>query len=123
MAKKLIGYVISSCEFITPELIQRIEEARNNSQNVGVGVLSDEIFFKKRNRRPIRPYEERAYIVSHLMGVDFVFKINNDESFKIKQDACFFENDKIKQFHIGYAPGTYDLLHQGHLEHLTEVYA
>ena len=23
-----------------------------------------------------------------------------------------------KKYHVGYAPGTYDLLHEGHMEHL-----
>ena len=123
MAKKFVDYIISSCEFITPELIQRIEKARDGCQNLGIGIISDEAFEEKRNRRPIRPYEERAFVVSHLQGVDFVFKVNNEDNFMIKQESFYFDNAKTKQYHIGYAPGTYDLLHQGHIEHLTEAYA
>lgn len=119
MAKKLVDYVVSSCEFITPELIQRIEKARDGCTSLGIGVLSDEEFERKRNRKPIRPYEERAFIVSHITGVDFVFKVENEESIFVKDNS----HPKAKQYHIGYAPGTYDLLHQGHIEHLTEAYS
>lgn len=119
MARKLVDYVVSSCELITPELIERIEKARDGCSSLGIGVLSDEEFERKRHRKPLRPYAERAFIVSHLNGVDFVFKVEDEESIFVQED----NHSKTKQYHIGYAPGTYDLLHQGHIEHLTEAYS
>ena len=31
------------------------------------------------------------------------------------------QDNKDKKYHVAYAPGTYDLFHEGHLEHLMEV--
>lgn len=120
---KYIDNVIDSAEIITPELIQRIEDARGCCENLGVGVYSDEYFAQIYHRKPIRPYAERAMVVSYIKGVDFVFKVNDESKICIQKEDFYYKNDKIKKYHIGYAPGTYDLLHQGHIEHLTEAYS
>lgn len=120
---KYMDYIIDSCELITLELIKRIEETRRGCEILGIGVLSDELFCTKMQRRPLRPYLERATIVSYISGVDFVFEVKDETSISIKKEEYYYTNNKIKKYHIGYAPGTYDLLHQGHIEHLTEAYS
>lgn len=123
MAQKYMDYVIDSCEIITIELIRKIEETREECSILGVGVYSDEAFTKKEGRRPMRPYCERAQIISFIKGVDFVFEVTDETAISFKKEQYYYNNPKTKQFHIGYAPGTYDLLHQGHIEHLTEAYS
>lgn len=123
ISMRFVDYIIDPCEIITIELVKKIEDARNSCQNFGVGILSDELFFEKEHRRPIRPYLERAMIKSHFKGVDFVFEVRSEEDFVIHKEEFYYNNPKTKQYHIGYAPGTYDLLHQGHIEHLTEAFS
>ena len=120
---KYMDYIIDSCEFVTMELIERIEKAREGCEILGIGVYTDEVFFEKEKRRPIRPYLERITIMSYIKGVDFVFAVRDETTFSIKKEEFYYNNPKTKKYHIGYAPGTYDLLHQGHIEHLTEAYS
>lgn len=120
---KYVDYVIDSCEIVSIELINKIEETRRNCSTLGVGVISDDLFRSKYGRSPMRPYIERARIVSFLKGVDFVFEVTDENSIHLKREEFYYNNAKTKQYHIGYAPGTYDLLHQGHIEHLTEAFS
>ena len=119
---KYMDCIVDAAEFITGELIERIKEARKDCEVLGVGIFSDEVFFQKYDRRPLRSYSERAMIASYLKGVDFVFEVRNEESLSITRELMYKEIPANKKYHIGYAPGTYDLLHEGHIEHLTEAY-
>lgn len=124
MKKKYMSYIVDSCEIVSLELIHRIESAREGCETLGIGVLSDELFLEKNGRKPMRPYWERATIMSYIRGVDFVFKVTDEKSISVTRKEDFFESCKrTKKYRIGYAPGTYDLLHQGHIEHLTEAYS
>lgn len=120
---KYMDYICDSCEFITIELLDRIEKARESCKTLGIGVYSDELVQSQVNRRPLRPYEERAKIISSIKGVDFVFEVTDESSIEIKKEDFYYNNPKTKKYKIGYAPGTYDLLHQGHIEHLTEAFS
>lgn len=120
---KYMDYICDSCEFITVELLDRIEKAREGCKTLGIGVYSDKLVQSQVNRRPLRPYEERAKIMSYIKGVDFVFEVTNESSIEIKKEDFYYNNPKTKKYKIGYAPGTYDLLHQGHIEHLTEAFS
>ena len=121
--KKPVGYICEPCEILTIELIQRIEEAHENFQVFGVGVYSDKFFLELNGRQPIKSYTDRAKLVSALKGVDFVFEL--DENTDIDPELNFCDSSTVveldKPYHVGYAPGTYDLFHEGHLEHLTDV--
>ncbi len=120
---KYMDYICDSCEFITVELLERIEKAREGCENLGIGIYSDELVQFQVNRRPLRPYKERAKIMSYIKGVDFVFEVTDEDSIEIKKEDFYYNNPKTKKYKIGYAPGTYDLLHQGHIEHLTEAFS
>ncbi len=119
---KKFDYIISSHEFLTVDLIDRIEEARESTEILAIGVISDELFCEKMGRSPIRKYEERAKILSHIRGVDFVFKVRDEDEIEVKKEMFYYDESSQKRYHIGYAPGTYDLLHEGHIEHLLEAY-
>ena len=118
---KYMDYICDCCELISVELLDRIEEAKKGCESLGIGVLSDEYAEKILKRKPIRPYIERARIIYSIKNVDFVFKVTDEKNIVINKEEFFYNNSKEKKYHIGYAPGTYDLLHQGHLEHLSEA--
>ena len=121
--KKYMDFICDSCEVITVELLERIEVARESCENLGIGIYSDELVTNKQKRKPLRPYNERAKIMSYIKGVDFVFEVTDESSIEIKKEEYYYKNPKTKQYHIGYVPGTFDLLHQGHIEHLTEAFS
>lgn len=118
---KYMDYICDCAELISVELLDRIEEAKKTCESLGVGVYSDELAEKVLKRKPIRPYIERARIVYSIKKVDFVFKVTDENNIVINTEEFFYNQPNEKKYHIGYAPGTYDLLHQGHLEHLSEA--
>lgn len=122
--KKTIGYISNSFEIISLELIQEIEKARDDYQVIGVGVHSDDYFYELYGRMPIKPYTDRVKLAKSLKRIDFVFELNSDSNSDaeliVTKDTSV-KNDTVKKYHIAYAPGTYDLFHEGHLEHLIEV--
>lgn len=120
--KQKTSFFTDSCEFITIELLERIEETKKTYDSVGIGVYSDELIEKIYHRKSIRPYKERAQIVNYIKGVDFVFWVNEMAMTEIvNPEIADFSSNIAKEYNIGYAPGTYDLLHTGHIEHLLEA--
>jgi len=120
--KKALGYVYNSCELITIELMQEIAKARQNHEVIGLGIETDEFFLGKHGRNPLTNFEDRMAIAKSISGVDFVFKIDDEEDYE-PQSYTVPEKKQIpsKVYGVAYAPGTYDLFHRGHLEHLMEV--
>ena len=118
---KFMDYICDCCELITVELLDRIEEAKAHCESLGVGVYSDELATHILKRKPLRPYVERARIISSIKNIDFVFKVNDENNIVVNNEEFYYNNTSPKKYKIGYAPGTYDLLHQGHLEHLSEA--
>ena len=121
---KPVGYICEPCEILTVELIQRIEEAHEKFKIVGIGIHSDNFFVALNGRKPIKKYADRAKLVSALKGVDFVFELDESTDLDSELNICSSSSTGIvlnKPYHVGYAPGTYDLFHEGHLEHLTEA--
>ena len=120
--KKALGYVYNSCELITIELMNEISKARKNHEVIGIGIETDDFFEKKHGRKPLTLFDDRFAIAKSIAGVDFVFKIDSNEDYE-PQSYAVSEKEPIpsKMYKVAYAPGTYDLFHRGHLEHLLEV--
>ena len=122
-----ITVIKNSCEIISVELIGEIARRKAKGKVVGIGIESDEYFLEKNEREPLRKYEEREKLAKAVEGVDFVVKITSQEmdNRMIEADEVHFEtkvqDNQTKKYHVAYAPGTYDLFHEGHLEHLMEV--
>lgn len=122
-----ITVIKDPCEIISPELIGEIARRKQKGKVVGIGIESDEYFREKNSREPMRKYEDREKIAKSIKDVDFVIKITADiDNRMIMSDEISLEEPEIqttetKKYHVAYAPGTYDLFHEGHLEHLMEV--
>lgn len=114
-----VGYMYDGAEFITPDFINRLAELRKKYVSFGIGVYTDELFEKIYKRKAVKSYAERERLAAAFKDVDFVFRVSSLDNVNIesspKKDK---EDENPKPYHVGYAPGTYDLLHEGHLEHL-----
>lgn len=120
--KKEIGFLCDACEFVTLDLIEAVEKFREQYEVVGIGVHSDEFFRKIMGRPPVKPYKERARMANAIKGVDYVFELTSEKLGIPKKELPLYEEDETeKRYHVAYAPGTYDLFHEGHLQHLLEV--
>lgn len=75
---KAIGCIYEPFEFITVELIQKIEEARKEYKVVGVGIPTDAYFYMRYSRKPIKPYSDRSQLAKALKGVNFVFPVDSE---------------------------------------------
>lgn len=122
-----ITVIKEACEFISVELIKEVARRKAKGKIVGIGIYSDEYFFEMNGRNPMRKYEDREMLAKTIKDVDFVVKITQDiDNRMIEPEEVEFEkdinqNNTTKKYHVAYAPGTYDLFHEGHLEHLMEV--
>lgn len=122
-----ITIIKNTCETVSVELIEEIKRRKQEGKVVGIGIYSDEYFLETYGREPLRCYDEREKLTKSIKDVAFVIKITSDtdepvvslEEVKLEEPSV--HKDTIKKYHIAYAPGTYDLFHTGHLEHLMEV--
>ena len=117
MKKKDLGIIRSGLEFITLETLETLDEMRQEFSQIAMGIFSDEMFSKLFGRKPIKSYSERVRLASALKGVDFVFEVNDDTNLKALP-PIYTPSTEPKEYHIAYVPGTFDLLHEGHLQHL-----
>lgn len=112
------------------ELDKQIQlSAETGAKYFGVGIYDSNLCDVLGLNSPLKSLEDRLNIIKHIRGVDFVFPVsslhedilnsaakNAFEAFLQEQSAS---PNTDKQYKLGYAPGTYDLFHAGHLENLT----
>lgn len=118
--KKQLGYLLRGVEFIKTELLLEIEQMQEEYNTIAIGVYSDELFEEVYGRPPIKTYEERAHLANCIKGVDFVFKVKEANGEVHKEPPLYEDDGSPKVYHVAFAPGTYDLLHEGHLDHLIQ---
>ena len=116
--KEIVGYMFDAMEFPTVEFLNKLEELRSKYISFGIGVYTDEMFEKLYGRKPLKPYAEREQMAKAFKGVDFTFKVKSINCENENGNNSNEKNQSKKKYHVGYAPGTYDLLHEGHMEHL-----
>ena len=115
------------------ELDKEIQLAKDKgAECVGLAIYDDNLCEALGLGKPLKNVEERMKIMEQIIGIDFVFKISTlqkdiveesaKKAYKMYDYYKKLENGKSKvknkKFKLGYAPGTYDLFHAGHLENL-----
>lgn len=115
------------------ELDKEIQLAKDKgAECVGLAIYDDNLCEALGLGKPLKNVEERMKIMEQIIGIDFVFKISTLQKDIVEESAKKayrmydyykkLENGKSKvknkKFKLGYAPGTYDLFHAGHLENL-----
>lgn len=95
----------------------------------GVGIYENELCENLGFNTPLKSIEDRMAIMKCIRGVDFVFPVrslHNDilkssvtDGYRAYQEEMQKQStSQEKKYKLGYAPGTYDLFHAGHLENL-----
>lgn len=112
-------------------LDKNIQYSRNEGSDIfALGIYSAELCKKLGIDEPLKSQEDRMKIMEQIRGVDFTFPVNSMDENEILKDLREAYNqytmsqsepktETEKKYKIGYAPGTYDLFHAGHLENLT----
>lgn len=112
------------------ELDKHIQLSKSNGvKYFGVGIYDANLCEHLGISTPFKSLEDRIAIMEHIRGIDFVFPISSlhPDIMKnsVKNAFSDFKNkpkdnaQSNKLYELGYAPGTYDLFHAGHLENLT----
>lgn len=105
---------------------------QEGSDFFGVGIYDNNLCENLGFNTPLKSLEDRMNIMKYIRGVDFVFPVSSLHEDILKDNikkSCksYIENKNLqkkpisskKEYELGYAPGTYDLFHAGHLENLT----
>lgn len=92
-----IGLLMGVFDLFHVGHLRLIQRASACCRYLRVGVLSDELVEKYKNRRPVIPLDERMEILSAIRGVDEVVPITDDPSRLLEYDRrpfdCFFSGD------------------------------
>lgn len=72
MKNRIIGYTTGVYDMFHIGHLNIIEKAKEQCDYLIVGVSTDELVKKEKNKTPVIPYEERARIISALKYVDKV---------------------------------------------------
>lgn len=84
--KKMKDRVILTCgtfDLLHVGHLKLLQRAKSLGDILVVGVSSDELNYRKKNKYPIYSFEERKELVENLKCVDFVFK---EESLDLKNE-------------------------------------
>ena len=119
------------CQFLTSQFIRYVKENSNKYEKFAVGVYSDQLIEQLIKKPIITKFEDRLVLANAVKGVDFVFPVPtldfNIIEYRLKEEykkhlksIRHKDGDKNnkKKYKVGYVPGTYDLLHAGHIENL-----
>ena len=89
-----IGLLMGVFDLFHVGHLRLIQRASACCRYLRVGVLSDDLVEKYKNRRPVIPLDERMEILSAIRGVDEVVPITDDPSRLLEYDRrpfdCFF---------------------------------
>lgn len=133
----MIAYSCGAWDVLRAKELEKLDKEiqlgrHEGAEYFGLGIYDDNLCEVLGLGKPLKNIDERMKIMEQIRGVDFVFKISSlqkdivkesaEKSYRIYDYYKKLENDKRqvrnKKYKLGYAPGTYDLFHAGHLENL-----
>ena len=111
------------------KLDREIQLSKEEGNDIfGLGIYDKDLCDALGIDEPLKDQYDRMKIMEQIRGVDFVFPVSSLDGNIMRTNLrkAFSEyierinNQKVveKDYEIGYAPGTYDLFHMGHLENL-----
>jgi len=89
MSKKVIGYTTGVFDMFHIGHLHLLKKAKNHCDHLIVGVSSDELVEKYKNKKPIIPFEHRLEIISSLSCVDEVLIQSHRDKIKSYHDINF----------------------------------
>lgn len=130
----MIAYTHGIYDILRAKDLQELDKqiqlsGQDGATYFGVGIYDSNLCEHLGLSSPLKSLEDRMNIMLQIRGVDFVFPISSLHEDILKDSvknafSTFLESQNHlqntqKQYELGYAPGTYDLFHAGHLENLT----
>ncbi len=128
----MVSYLCGVYDILRAKELQEIDKQiqlskEDGAKYFGIGIYDSNLCENLGLNEPLKSLEDRMAIMQQIRGVDFVFPVNSLDSNIINSHLrdAYTElltkgtgAEKEKIYEIGYAPGTYDLFHAGHLENL-----
>ena len=97
MPNKIVGYTAGSFDLFHIGHVNILRNAKSMCDHLIVGVTTDELTLKYKNKKSIMPYEQRVEIVKACKYVDEIFAeehLNKFETWqKLKFDVMFVGDD------------------------------
>ena len=105
-------YVYNSCEFVTVKLLRAID--RLPSGDIAIVIPDDNMFVAEHGREPLKTSIDRLLLAASLKKVGYVCEVTSDDDYV--EPIKIEDAPREKCFKVGYVPGTFDLVHPGHIE-------
>ena len=130
----MIAYTYGTYDILRAKDLQELDKKiqlsrQDGSEFFGLGIYDNNLCENLGFNTPLKSLEDRMNIMKQIRGVNFVFPISSLHEDILKDSVkkaykTYSEQNKSKspvsekKIEFGYAPGTYDLFHAGHLENL-----
>lgn len=106
-------YIYYPCEFLTVGLLKTLDTFP--CEDIALVIPNDELFATEHGRKPLKTSIERLLMAASLKKVGYVCEVSDEtepaEAVKLEEPS-----KSGKTFKVGYVPGTFDLVHPGHIE-------
>lgn len=131
----MIGYELGVFDILRESDLQKLDRTiqlseQDDAEAFGLGIYDDNLCEILEGNKPLKNQEDIMAIMQQIRGIDFVFSVNSLDQKLVEQKAAKAYKEYLKElnekkikdvektYDLGYAPGTYDLFHKGHLDNL-----